>query len=343
MKIVLDAMGSDDYPAPDVAGTVLAARELDASDEIILVGQEEQIQAELAKHDTVGLPLSVVHASEVIEMSDKPARAVKARPDSSVVIGMRLVKEGKADAFVSAGNTGGVLAAGLFGLGRIRGIRRPALAAPFPLPTGPVLFLDSGANADCRPEFLYQFGLMGSAYMEKVLGRPRPRVATLSNGEEEGKGNTLVKESFVLLRDSSLNFVGNVEPKEFLSGKADVVVTDGFTGNVIVKQSEAVIRLLFGMIRDELKAGALTSLGGLLARPAFLRVAKQMDPFEIGGLVLLGLRGVVVVAHGRSNEVAIKNAIRQAREAVKRDLVAAIEEGLAAAKRAGPEMSGEPT
>jgi glycerol-3-phosphate acyltransferase PlsX len=335
MRIVLDAMGSDNYPVPDVAGAVLAAREVAAGDEIILVGDEEQIQGELAKYDTAGLPLSWVHAGQVIEMTDKPARAVKARPDSSVVVGTKLVKDGEAEAFVSAGNTGGVLAASLFGLGRIRGIRRPALAAPFPLPSGAVLFLDSGANADCRPEYLYQFGLMGSAYVEKVLGRPRPRVATLSNGEEEGKGSTLVKDAFALLKRSSLNFVGNVEPKEFLSGEADVVVTDGFTGNVIVKQSEAVIRLLFGMIRDEIKAGSLTKVGGLLAKPAFLRVAKQLDPFEIGGLVLLGVRGVVVVGHGRSNEVAIKNAVRQAREAVARDLVSAIEEGLAATSEAG--------
>jgi glycerol-3-phosphate acyltransferase PlsX len=328
-------MGSDDYPVPDVAGAVLAARELGESHEIILVGDESQVQSELSKHDTAGLSLSTVHASEVIEMTDKPARAVKSRPDSSAVVGVRLIKEGRADAFVSAGNTGGVLAAALFGLGRVRGIRRPALAAPFPLPTGPVLFLDSGANADCKPEYLYQFGLMGTAYVEQVLGRPRPRVATLSNGEEEGKGNTLVKEAFALLQDSPLNFVGNVEPKEFLGGEADVIVTDGFTGNVIVKQSEAVIRLLFGMIRQELKAGALTSLGGLLARPAFLRVAKQMDPFEIGGLVLLGVRGVVVVAHGRSNDVAIKNAIHQAKEAVERKLVLAIEQGLAATQMLG--------
>jgi glycerol-3-phosphate acyltransferase PlsX len=335
MKIVLDAMGSDNYPVPDVGGAVLAAREVGAGNEIILVGDEKQIQEELAKHDTAGLPLSWVHAGQVIEMSDKPARAVKARPDSSVVVGIKLVKDGEADAFVSAGNTGGVLAAALFGLGRIRGIRRPALAAPFPLPGGAVLFLDSGANADCRPEYLYQFGLMGSAYVEKVLGRARPRVATLSNGEEEGKGNTLVKEAFAILKESSLNFVGNVEPKEFLSGEADVVVTDGFTGNVIVKQSEAVIRLLFGMIRKEIKGGGLTTVGGLLAKPAFARVAKQMDPFEIGGLVLLGVRSVVVVGHGRSNEVAIKNAIRQAREAVARDLVSAIEEGLAVTRETG--------
>jgi glycerol-3-phosphate acyltransferase PlsX len=335
MKIVVDAMGSDNYPVPDVAGAVLAARELEEGDEIILVGDEKQIVGELKKYDTAGLPLAAVHAGQVIEMSDKPARAVKARPDSSVVVGTQLVKDGRADAFVSAGNTGGVLAAALFGLGRIRGIRRPALAAPFPLPSGPVLFLDSGANADCKPEYLYQFGLMGSVYVEKVLGRERPRVATLSNGEEEGKGSTLVKEAFALLKESSLNFIGNVEPKEFLSGEADVVVTDGFTGNVIVKQSEAVIRLLFGMIRDEIKGGSLTKVGGLLAKPAFVRVAKQMDPFEIGGLVLLGVRGVVVVGHGRSNEVAIKNAIRQAREAVARDLVLAIESGLAVTRETG--------
>ena len=187
MKIVLDAMGSDEFPVPDVAGAVLAARDAERGDEIILVGDEKRVQTELDKHETVCLPLILVHASQVIEMTDKPARAVKSRPDSSMVVGMDLVKSGQADAFVSAGNTGGVLATALFRLGRIRGIRRPGLTVLFPLPSGPVVLLDVGANADCKPEYLYQFGLMGSAYAERVLGKERPRVATLSNGEEAGK------------------------------------------------------------------------------------------------------------------------------------------------------------
>ncbi len=329
MKIVLDAMGSDDFPVPDVAGAVLAAREAESGDEIILVGDEKRLQAELDKFETGSLPLKVVHASQVIEMTDKPAQAVKSRPDSSMVVGMNLVKVGEADAFVSAGNTGGVLATALFRLGRIRGIRRPGLTVLFPLPQGPVVLLDVGANADCKPEYLYQFGLMGSAYAERVLGKSQPRVATLSNGEEAGKGNTLVKEAFELLQGSLLNFIGNVEPKEVMAGEADVVVTDGFTGNVFTKTAESVSKMLTGMIGDQIKAKPLTTLGGLLAKPAFDRVKKQLDPSEVGGAVLLGVNGVVIVGHGRSNAVAIKNAIGQARVAVQRDLIPAIRQGVA--------------
>lgn len=331
MKIVIDAMGSDTYPVPDVAGAVLAARELGEGEEIILVGDRQRIQKELDQREALPRGLRTVHASQVIEMTDKPARAVKSRPDSSMVVGMDLVRTGEADAFVTAGNTGGALAAALFRLGRIRGIKRPGLTIVFPLPTGPVLVLDGGANADCKPEYLYQFGLMGSVYAERVLGRERPRVATLSNGEEAGKGNTLVKEAFELLSASSLNFIGNVEPKEFVAGVADVVVTDGFTGNVFVKQAEAVVRLIFGMVRDEIKASRRTALGGLLAKPALVRVGARLDPSNVGGAVLLGVRGTVIVGHGRSDEVAIKNAIRQAQQAVRGNVLAAIQDGLAAA------------
>ena len=197
MNIVLDAMGSDQCPVPDVAGAVLAAREYGAK--IILVGDENQIQSELEKYETSGLQLSIAHASQVVEMSDSPAQAVKSRPDSSVVVGMNLVKEGKADAFVSAGNTGGVMAGALLRLGRIRGIKRPGLTTPIPVLGGQVVLLDVGANVECRPQFILQFGLMGSAYAERVMGIERPRVAILSNGEEPGKGNTLVREAFDLL------------------------------------------------------------------------------------------------------------------------------------------------
>lgn len=330
MKIVLDAMGSDNYPVPDVEGAVLAARDAGEDEEIILVGDRDRIEAELSKHAIDGLPLSVTHASTVIEMTDRPARAVRSRPDSSMVVGMDIVRSGAADAFVSAGNTGGALAAALFRLGRIRGIRRPGLATLFPLPTGPVVILDIGANADCRPEYLYQFALMGSAYAESAMEKTRPTVATLSNGEEPGKGSWLVRKAFELLQESPLNFIGNVEPKEFVAGEADVVVTDGFTGNVVVKTAEAVSKMLTTLLRDELMSSPLTAVGGLLAKPAFGRVKRQLDPFRVGGAVLLGVRGVVIVGHGRSNEVAIKNAIRQARVAVRGGLVAAIEQGLAA-------------
>ncbi len=327
MRIVLDAMGSDDYPVPDVAGAVMAAREW--GDEIILVGREEQIRQELARHDTAGLRLEIVHAPQVIEMDDEPARAARVKKDSSMHVGMNLVRDGQADGYVTAGNTGGVLAvATLHTLRRIRGVKRPALAAILPLPAGRVVALDIGANADCRPEYLLQFALMGDIYARAVLDCARPRVALLSNGEEPGKGNTLVKEASKLLTGSGLNFIGNVEPKEAAACHADVIVTDGFTGNIFIKTIEGTAKMLTDLIRDEIKAGVLTTVGGLLAKPAFRRMARRVDPFEVGGGPLLGINGVVIVAHGRSNGRAIKNAIRQARKAVQGGVVEAIRDGL---------------
>ena len=327
MRIVLDAMGSDDYPVPDVAGAVMAAREW--SDEIILVGREEQIRQELARHDTAGLRLEIVHAPQVIEMDDEPARAARVKKDSSMHVGMNLVRDGQADGYVTAGNTGGVLAvATLHTLRRIRGVKRPALAAILPLPAGRVVALDIGANADCRPEYLLQFALMGDIYARAVLDCARPRVALLSNGEEPGKGSTLVKEASKLLTGSGLNFIGNVEPKGAAACHADVVVTDGFTGNIFIKTIEGTAKMLTDLIRDEIKASVLTTVGGLLAKPAFRRMARRLDPSEVGGVALLGINGVVIVAHGRSNGRAIKNAIRQARKAVQGGVVEAIRDGL---------------
>jgi len=327
MRIVLDAMGSDGYPAPDVEGAVLAAQEW--GEEIILVGREGMIREQLARHDTAGLGLEIVHAPEVIEMDDEPAWAAREKKGSSMHVGMGLVRDGQADAYVTAGNTGGVLAvATLHTLRRIRGVKRPAMAAILPLSTGRFVALDIGANADCRPEYLLQFALMGAIYARAVLDCARPRVALLSNGEEPGKGNTLVKEAYKLLADSDLNFIGNFEPKEALTGEADIVVSDGFTGNVFIKTLEATARMLTGLIRDEIKASPLTAVGGLLAKPAFGRVARQVDPFEVGGGPLLGVGGVVIVAHGRSNGWALRNAIGQARKAVQGGVVDAIRDGL---------------
>jgi glycerol-3-phosphate acyltransferase PlsX len=328
MRIVLDAMGSDNHPAADVAGAVMAAREW--GDEVIIVGQEDVVRRELASHDTSGLKLEVVHASQVIEMDDKPAEAARAKKDSSMHVGMNLVRDGKADAFVTAGNTGGVLAvATLHTLRRIPGVQRPAVTGIFPLPAGEVVVLDVGANVDCKPEYLLQFAVMGSVYARAVLERENPRVALLSNGEEPYKGNALVKEAYVLLERSDLNFIGNLEPKEIVLSRADVVVADGFAGNVFTKTLEATAKMLTGAIRDEIKAGVVTSLGGLLAKPAFKRIAKQLDPGEVGGLPLLGVNGVVIKAHGRSDARAIKNAVRQARKAVQGGIVEAIHTGVA--------------
>lgn len=331
MRIVVDAMGSDSHPAPDVAGAVAAAREF--GETIILVGDEAQIRAALARHDTAALPIEVQHAGQQVTMTDKPGDVVKGKPDSSMHVGLRLVRDGAADAFVSAGNTGAILGIAMLrqvGVGRIRGVKRPALGVVFPLAARPFL-IDDGANADCRPEHLLQFAVMGSLYVERVLARPRPRVALIGMGEEEGKGSELVRETIPLLQASGLNFIGNIEPKQFFQGTADVAVTDGFTGNVLLKTTEAVAGMMSDLIRREMRAGLLSTLGGLLARPAFRRVRRQLDPDEVGGAPLLGVNGVVIVGHGRSNAHAIKQAIGQARRMVAQEIVPAIAAGLAAA------------
>lgn len=327
MRIAVDAMGSDHYPEPDVTGAVMAAREF--GDRIILVGDQARIEAELAKQNTADLPLEICHASQVIEMADKPAEASRVKRDSSMHVGMNLVKNGEADAFVTAGNTGGVLAvATLHTLRRIRGVLRPALGVIFPTAERPLL-IDNGANADCKPEYLLQFGLMGSLYVERMLGVQNPKVGLLSNGEEEGKGNELVRETIPLLQASGLNYIGNIEPKEFMQGMAHVAVTDGFTGNLIMKMAEATASQVSNLIRDELARRPLTILGGLLAKPAFHRVRQRMSAEEVGGAPLLGVNGVVIVAHGRSNAYAIKQAIGQARRMVEKRVVEAIATGLA--------------
>ena len=332
MRIVVDAMGSDHHPSPDVAGAILAAREF--GDTIILVGDRAGIEAELIKQDTTNLSVEVIHAGQAVDMTDKPSEVVKSKPYSSMHVGLGLVKAGEADAFVSAGNTGAVLGIAMLrqvGLGRIPGVKRPALGVIFPTKERPLL-IDNGANADCRPEYLLQFGLMGSLYVERVLGIQNPRVALVSNGEEEGKGNTLIKESIPLLAASGLNYVGNIEPKEFMRGAADVAVTDGFTGNIMMKTAEAIASYMSDTIRDELMSGPLTAVGGLLAKPAFGRVRQMLNPDEVGGAPLLGVHGVVIIGHGRSNAYAIKQAVGQARRMVAHDVVAAIAAGLTAAK-----------
>jgi glycerol-3-phosphate acyltransferase PlsX len=329
MKIVVDAMGSDDHPKPDVAGAVQAAREF--GDHIILVGDQAKIEAELASQNTSGLSLEVVHAGQAISMEDKPSQIVKNKPASSMHVGLSLVKDGRAEAFVSAGNTGAILAVAMLrqvGLGRIPGILRPALGVIFPTKQRPML-IDNGANADCRPEYLVQFGLMGSLYVERMLNIENPRVALISNGEEEGKGNELIKETIPLMAASGLNYVGNIEPKQFMQGAADVGVTDGFTGNLIMKTAESIASYMSGIIRDELMANPISILGGLLTRSAFKRVRGHLNPDEVGGAPLLGVNGVVIVAHGRSNAYAIKQAIGQARRIVENQVVAAITSGIA--------------
>lgn len=324
MRIAVDGMGSDNYPQPDVAGAVQAAR--DFGDDIILVGDQKILEAELAKHDLTGARVTIQHASQMVTMEDKPRDVVRGKPDSSMHVGMNLVKDGTAEAFVTAGNTGGALAVAMLGtLRRLPSIKRPALGVLFPTPGNPLL-IDNGANADCDPEHLLQFAQMGTIYVSKMNGVAQPRVALISNGEEEGKGNALIKATVPLLRASGLNYIGNIEPKEFLQGMADIGVTDGFVGNVLMKTVEATAKMLVEAIRTEIKAGWVTQLGGLLARPALRRVGQLLNPDEIGGAPLLGVNGVVIVAHGRSGAYAIRQAIGQARRIAEAGVVQALAE-----------------
>jgi glycerol-3-phosphate acyltransferase PlsX len=332
-RIVVDAMGSDDFPTPDVVGSVQAAREYGV--EIILVGDESKIRPVLEAQKPGNLPIRVVHAPEMLTMEDKGEKLTfKARHGkSSMAMGMDLVKNGEADAFVTAGNTGAGMVTALFRLGRIRGVDRPAVAPVFPTATGSCVVLDIGANPDCKPENLLQFGIMGSIYAEKVRGVKNPKVGLISNGEEEGKGNELVKAATPLFKNSKLNYFGNVEGKEVIGGKVDVAVTDGFTGNVMLKTAEAVGKLILDQIKIKIKnGGPLTMLGGLLVKPALTSLKSLLDPSEQGAAVLLGVNGLVLIGHGRSDATAIKSAIRLAKNAAEAKVVeamkTAIEESL---------------
>ena len=321
MRIVLDAMGSDTYPDPEVLAAAEAAQLF--GDEILLVGHEDRLKPKLQGLNGAG-KVTFVHAPDVLEMTDKPARSARGKAQNSMAVGMDLLKSGEGDAFVTAGNTGGAMANGLFRLGRIRGVKRPALTGVIPVAGGNCIVLDLGANAECKPDYLLQFAVMGSLYASKVRGVSNPRVGLMSNGEEEGKGNQLVKDAYPLLQTSGLNFIGNIESKELYAGIVDVVVTDGFTGNVFLKTSEAVAKFMFSVLKEQLMGSLQTKIGAAIARPAFNEVRKLMDPAEVGAVPLLGLDGLVFVGHGRSDARALVNAIRAARKAVEVDLLAAL-------------------
>jgi glycerol-3-phosphate acyltransferase PlsX len=307
-RIAVDAMGGDRGPAEVVAGALEAAGDGLTP---ILYGS--------AGVDPKGLELRETHG--VVEMDDKPAEAVRAKPDSSLVSAVRAVAEGDADAVVSAGNTGAVLAAGLLELRRIPGVMRPAIAVPIPARRGPSVLIDAGANADARPEHLVQFATMGAVFAQEILGVSDPEVRLLSIGEEPEKGNQLTLEAHQLLAASDLNFGGNCEGRDVLHGAADVVVTDGFTGNVTLKLLEGTITTLLDAFREEIAANTRGTVGGLLIRPAARRLRKRLDPDTYGGAYLLGLRGLAVIAHGNSSRTAIANAIRLAARGVDNDVV----------------------
>lgn len=322
MPLILDAMGSDRYPDPEIQAAVDTARLFD--EDVLLVGSEALLAPKLKALDPNNHRVRIVDAPDILEMHEKPVEAVKRKPRNSMAVGLELIKNGEGHAFVSAGNTGGVMFNALRTLGRIKGVQRPALTAMFPTRDGHCVVLDIGANADCRPDFLLEFAVMGSVYAEKVLDKTSPRVALLSNGEEAGKGNQLVKDAYHLLETAKLNFIGNVEGKELFGGQADVVITDGFTGNILLKTSESVAKLITETLKEEMSGSVLRMLGALLVKPAFMRVKKMMDPREVGAAPLLGIDGLVFVGHGRSDAHALVSAMKVAHQAVDAHLLEAI-------------------
>jgi glycerol-3-phosphate acyltransferase PlsX len=366
--IALDAMGSDRAPKPEVEGAIHAARNYGVR--VLLVGPEPIIKAELDRHPAASrLPIEIVHASEVITMEDKAMQAVRSKRDSSMRVGLRLVREGRAAGFVTAGNTGAAMATAKMVLGALQGVDRPALAAVFPTAPGTAaILLDVGANVDCKPHNLEQFAVMGEIYFrsmfgkmfgnkfenvfDKVLGRAGsarpapgmargPRVGLLSIGEEESKGNELTRESFQLLKRLPINFIGNVEGRDLFNGQVDVIVADGFVGNVALKVSEGVAGLVRTVLKESLKATISRQVGYMLSRSAFSDFKKRIDHTEYGGAPLLGVKGVCIITHGSSNANAIKNAVRVAAEFSQRNINASIEHGLAALHPA-PEVETAP-
>ncbi len=328
MRIALDAMGTDSRPQSDIAGGVLAAKEF--GDTIVLVGDRKRIEAELKNHDISAGLIEILHAPVDIAMDAKPTDVLKAEATSSIHVALDAVKEGDVDAFVTMGNTGAIHAiATLKTLRRIPGVKRPVLSALFPINNHRMIFLDVGANTDVKPEWVPQFAVMGSIYAQKVLRCPTPRIAMLSNGAEDTKGNLLIREASDLLRRSKMNFVGNVEPVQLMNSVADVVVMDGFVGNIVLKMFEATAHYVATLIRQEFRNDAFSMLGGALARPAFRRIRRQVDTSEIGGAPLLGVNGVVIIGHGQNSAIGIKNAIQQARAAVQENVIGAIRNGIA--------------
>ena len=323
--IVLDAMGSDDRPKPELAAAVLSTQTDDI--DLILVGDEQTLSSGLAAQPGDKSHIRIVHAAEAIDMTDHIQEA-RAKKQNTMQVGMDLVRKGEAQAFVTAGNTGMAMYFGTKIFGLMPGVIRPCLSTTFPVKGGKAVILDIGANAECRPEFLVQFGQMGQVYARIMLNRTNPTVGLLSNGEEEGKGNDLVREAGPLMRQQVPGFIGNIEGKEFFGGKVDVAVTDGFTGNVLMKSSEALGKLLFETLKEELMRSTRTKLGALLAKPAFDSVRKLIDPSEVGAAPLLGLDGLVFVGHGRSDAKAMVSAINQARIAIELNLLESLRKAI---------------
>jgi glycerol-3-phosphate acyltransferase PlsX len=316
--LAIDAMGGDFGPSVIVPGAIQAARDLRVK--VLLVGDTPQVEAELVKLALGKAEYEIVHASETVHMHEKPSDILRRKKNSSIQVACRLVKEGAANGVISAGHSGATVACGIFTIGRIPGVERPALAAFLPTEKNPLVVIDAGANVDCRPYHLFQFGLMGDAFARDIFGYPSPRVALLSIGEEEGKGNSQVKEAYELYKMAEhVNFVGNAEGRDIFSGDMDVVVCDGFVGNIIVKMSEGVAFSLMRMLKRELFSSFVTRLGTWLSKPAFKRFINTVDYAEYGGAPLLGLQGICIVCHGKSNSRAMANAVKMAATFVEKE------------------------
>jgi glycerol-3-phosphate acyltransferase PlsX len=309
MRIALDAMGGDRAPVGIVDGAVEAVRDAKGRVEVALVGRRETIEKHLSESNLTIDSLEIVDASQVIGMSESPATAIRRKRDSSIAVAMKLQREGAVEAVVSAGNTGAVVASSLLSLGRLPGIDRPAIAIFVPTRNGGTVLLDGGANADCNPYNLLQFAFMGSVYAETILGREAPRIGLLSIGEESTKGNELTRGAHELLARSDLNFVGNVEGRDIFIGSVDVVVTDGFVGNVLLKFTESIIYYINSLIKEEVVKSSMAKIGAAMMKPVFKSLRRTLDYAEYGGAPLLGINGVTIICHGGSSTIAIKNAI----------------------------------
>ncbi len=330
IRIAIDAMGGDHAPQSVVAGAVLAEKCYGDFIELILVGQAGKIALELQTLGAEKLPIEVVHCDEVIGMGDEPAESVRKKPNSSIVVGLQLHKEGKADGFISAGNTGAVMAASLLTLGRLKGVNRPAIGSFFPTEKGSAIVLDVGANSDCKAINLYQFALMGALYFSQMFSNDNPRVGLLSIGEEKSKGNELTIASHKLISTADLNFSGNIEGRDILKGKVDVVVCDGFVGNIILKFAESIESFLGELVRRRVRSNIFAKIGALLLKPAFKDLKKNLDYAEYGGAPLLGINGVSIICHGGSSPKAFKNAVRMAKTMIEKNLNDQIENRIAA-------------
>lgn len=338
ITIAVDAMGSDRAPKPEIEGAIQATRHGFAH--VILVGNKDKLHAELAHHPSYqNLPIEIVNASEVIGMHEKAAQAVRSKRDSSMRVGLRLVREGRAHGFVTAGNTGAAMATAKMVLGALPGVDRPGLAAVFPTAAGSAaIMIDVGANVDSKPHNLEQFAVMGEIYSRSIFNIIRPRVGLLSIGEEESKGNELTRQAFGLLKQLPLNFVGNVEGRDLYNGKLDVIVCDGFVGNVALKISEGLVETVRYMLKESLNATISSQVGYLLSRRAFADFKKRLDYTEYGGAPLLGIKGVAIVTHGSSNANAIKNAVRVAAEFASTGVNEKIEQELAKRRSEDPDL-----